>query len=92
MRSGALEIRINPEIGWPSSKIRKIAPEVHRAKMNRAATTVVFGRVKRLKLAKMMVSQNTNTTRKGLGIGLSVCAKSSKRVCAKSAKTCIARD
>ena len=89
MRSGALEIRISPENGWPSSKIRKIAPEVDRAKMNRAATT--FGRVKRLKLAKMMVSQNTNTTRKGLGIGLSVCAKSSKRVCAKSAKTCIAR-
>lgn len=55
-------------------RIRKIAPAADTAKITRKAITVALGRAKRLKLAKMMVSQNTSTARKGAGIGLSVVA------------------
>jgi hypothetical protein len=39
----------------------------------------------------MMVTQKISTTRNGIGIELSACANSSKRVCAKSVLICIAR-
>ena len=52
---------------------------------------MALGRANRLKLAKMMVSQKINTTRNGIGIELSVCVNSSKRVCAISVLVCIAR-
>jgi hypothetical protein len=92
LRSGVFEIFINPENGWLSSRIKKIAPVAESAKMISEPMTIALGGANKLKLAKMMVSQNTSTTKKGAGIESPLCAASSKRVCAKSVLTFIARD
>ena len=79
MCNGALDICKIPENGWLSSRIRKIAQAAEKAKMTHEPITMALGEAKRLKLAKMMVSQNTKIPRKGPEIGFAVCAKSSKR-------------
>jgi hypothetical protein len=73
--SGALDICKTPENGWLSSRIRKIAQAADKAKSSNEPITMALGEAKRLKLAKMMVSQNTKIPRKRPGIGLRVCAK-----------------
>ena len=60
------------------------------AKIPKAAMVVVLLVAKRLKLAKMMVSQEINTTRKGMGINSPVLANSSRRVFAISVLASIA--
>ena len=70
MRSGELEICISPANGWLSSRTRKIAPDAESTKTNRTTTRVGLRRENRLKLAKVMVSQKTNTARNGRGIEL----------------------
>src|SRR5580698_4418823 len=67
---GPLGIAISPENGWLKSSIRKIAADAERALANSAATIVKFGRANRPKLAKIIMSQNTRTAMKGLGIPL----------------------
>ena len=80
MRSGALEICISPVNGWLISRIRKIAADADKAKTNRATITVGLRREKRLKLMKMIASQNTITARNGTGIDLPDCSNSNRRV------------
>ena len=67
-----------------SSRIRNIAPETDSAQTQRTAITVAFLGAKSPKLAKMMQSQKTSTTRNATGIELPICSNSSKRVCPKS--------
>src|SRR5215467_462576 len=80
VRSGALDICMNPWKGRSSSRIRKIAPETESAQTNRVATTVVLRGAKRPKLMKMTATQKTRIARNGRGIELPLCAKSSERV------------
>src|SRR5215813_9836125 len=56
--------------GWLSSRTRKIALDAESTKTNRTTTRVGLRRENRLKLAKVMVSQKTNTARNGRGIEL----------------------
>src|SRR6516165_4647367 len=90
-RRGSLEIIISPENGWLSSKIRKIAHDAESAKRDRQVNTVMFKSENRLKLANMMTSQRTKTTRNGVGITLPDSANRMRRVCIKSSLSCAAR-
>src|SRR5215469_13873942 len=90
-RRGSLEIIINPENGWLSSKIRKIAHDADSAKRDRQMTTVPFKSENRLKLANMMTSQRTKMTRNGVGIALPDSVNRMRRVCTKSVLSCPAR-
>src|SRR5262249_16870901 len=90
-RSGALEIVIRPENGWPSSRIRKIAHDADSAKRDRQVKTVAFNAENRLKLANITTSQKAKMARNGAGITLPDSANSKKRVCAKSLLICAAR-
>ena len=70
MRSGALGICINPANGSLISSIRRSAADAESAKTISPAMRVGLRRENRLKLAKMMASQNTSTARNGMGIEL----------------------
>src|SRR5215472_6296359 len=84
LRNGALDTRMTPANGRASSRIRKIAPATESAQTPSVATTVTFVGAYRPKLAKMIHSQKTRTTRNATGIGLSVaCAANSHRACAR---------
>jgi hypothetical protein len=48
-------------------------------------------RENKLKLIKIMASQKISIARKGMGIEVSACSKRSRRVCATSVASCIAR-
>jgi hypothetical protein len=90
--SGALEIFINPVKGWLNSKIKKTAPDAEIAKIKRAATLIGLRRENKLKLANMIVSQNSNIIRNGKGIGSTLPSTNCmKRDCAISRKICMAR-
>jgi hypothetical protein len=68
-----------------------MAPEADTARTKRMTTIVALGGAKRLRLAKIMASQNTRITRKGAGIGSLAWADTRKRVCARSVATAVAR-
>ena len=78
--NGVLDIAIKPVKGWLKSSTRKIADDAESAQTNSAATIVRFGRAKRPKLTKIIVSQNTSTATNGLGIALADCAKKNARL------------
>src|SRR5215472_8830659 len=59
---------------------QKIAPATDNEQTQRTAITVAFRGAKSPKLAKMMHSQNTRTTRNGTGIELPKFSNSSRRV------------
>src|SRR6516162_2218220 len=83
---------INPVNGWLNSKIRKIAHAADRANSERQVNTVTFKGENRLKLAKMITSQNARIERNGAGTRLSDSTNSKRRVCARSLLSCAARD
>ena len=83
-RIGALEIWIIPSNGRSNSRIRKTALETANAHTSKVLNTVALDGAKRLKLARMSASQQTITTRKGVGIELPFWANISQRICAIS--------
>src|ERR1700694_2686384 len=91
LRSGVLEICMNPENGCPSSTIRKIAPEADRAQMNKTPAATGLRRENRPKLAKITESQKIKTARKGVGIELPPCSSNNRRVCARPTLSSTAR-
>jgi len=64
--------------------MERASPETDNAVTRKAATTVAFRGAKRPKLAKMIVSQKTKTSRKGKGMELPAFSNSSKRMRPKS--------
>lgn len=72
--------------------IRKIAAEADKAKISSEIMIVAFGFAKKLKLAKRITSQKTNTTRNCMGIGLPGCSKRRSRVPAISMANSKVRD
>src|SRR5260370_15352505 len=90
LRSGSLEIIMRPVNGWLSSRIRKIEADAESAKRPRAVMVVALLSANRLKLAKMMVSQEISTTRNGMGIDPPALANNSRRVFARSLLVSIA--
>jgi hypothetical protein len=52
--------------------------------MHKDPATIGFCSANKLKLAKIMVTQKTYTTRNGIGIEFPVCENRAKRVCASS--------
>ena len=80
LRNGSLEIIITPANGSLSSKIKKMAHDAERANRHRKAKVVAFISENRLKLAKIMISQNIRIAIKGSGIELSFSANSNRRV------------
>src|SRR5262245_8991529 len=91
VRNGSSDMCMSPVNGCLNSRIKKIAPAADTEKMKRDQTTTAFVSANKLKLANMMVSQNTNTTRNGVGIEVSDCTNSSKRAFATSVIVSIAR-
>ncbi len=71
--------------GRSNSRIRKTALDTDNAHTSNVQKTVALDGAKRLKLASSNVSQQTITTRKGVGIELPFSANISQRVCAISA-------
>jgi hypothetical protein len=65
---------ISPENGVTISKIRKSAPDAETAQTRKDAMTTGLGGTNRLKLPKIMASQNISRTRNGRGIEFSACA------------------
>ena len=64
--------------------MERASPETDNAVTRKAATTVAFRGAKRPKLAKMIVSQKTKTSRNGKGMELPAFSNSSKRMRPKS--------
>src|SRR5258708_18917987 len=59
----------------------RIAPETDSAETNKLVTTVALGGAKRPKLTKMVMSQKTSTTSKGIVIEVTPCSNINQRVC-----------
>ena len=73
-RTGPLETCITPLKGAYISMIKKIAPEIDNAAMNREAMTVAFLGAKRPKPMKITVSQKTRITIMGVGTEEALCS------------------
>ena len=73
-----------PSNGRSNSRIRKTALETANAQTSKVLNTVAFDGAKRLKLARIRASQQTITTRNGVGIELPFCANISHRIWAIS--------
>lgn len=71
---------MSPPNGRSNSRIKKMAPATDKAQSKRAVTAVALGRENMLKLAKSRASQNTRTTKNGVGIALLFWANSNQRL------------
>src|ERR1700719_971423 len=81
LRSGVLEICMNPENGCPSSTIRKIAPDADRPQMNKTPAPPGLRRDSKPEVESNIESQKIKTAKKGVGIEPPPCSSNSRRVC-----------